>query len=216
MARLARVVLPGVPHHVTQRGVRSMDIFYSDEDRKEYLSLLKVNGRKAGVEFLSYCLMSNHVHLIAIPKEEDSLRKGIAETHRLYTRFINFRERVRGHLFQGRFFSCPLSQEHLSVAARYVERNPVRARICSSAEEYLWSSARFHLGIKKNDPLVLGSDWFGNTLDWAEYLREESVNIEILRKHFRTGRPLGDKNFVEQAEQITGRQLVPRKPGRAK
>ena len=128
MARLARVGLPGVVHHVTQRGVRSMDIFFEDEDRKVYLSLLKEQGERVGVKFISYCLMTNHIHLLVIPLEADSLRKGIGEAHRLYTRYINFNVNTRGHLFQGRFFSCPLDTPHFLAAARYVERNPVRAK----------------------------------------------------------------------------------------
>ena len=121
MARLARVVLPGVPHHVTQKGVRSMEIFSSDEDRRAYLSLLNEHGAKAGLKFLSYCLMNNHVHLLVIPQHEKSLREGIGETHKRYSRLVNFREQVRGHLFQERFFSCPLDLAHLSAAARNVD-----------------------------------------------------------------------------------------------
>ena len=110
MGRSARVVLPGVPHHVTQRGVRSMENFSSDEDRRAYLSLLNEHGAKAGLEFLSYCLMNNHIHLLVIPQHEKSLREGIGETHKRYSRMVNFREKVRGHLFQERFFSCPLKE----------------------------------------------------------------------------------------------------------
>ncbi len=147
MGRLARVVLPGVVHHITQRGVRSMDIFFEDDDRKEYLSFLKEQGERVGLEFICYCLMTNHIHLLVIPSEEDSLRRGIGETHRLFTRHINFKTKTRGHLLQGRFFSCPLDMSHFLAAARYIERNPVRAKICEKADEFQWSSARYHLGL---------------------------------------------------------------------
>ena len=216
MARLARVVLPGVPHHITQRGVRSLEIFSSDEDRREYLSLLNEHGAKAGLEFLSYCLMNNHLHLLVIPQHEKSLREGIGETHKRYSRLVNFREKVRGHLFQERFFSCPLDLAHLSAAARYVERNPVRAGICRHAKDFPWSSARLHLGMIDRDPLVQQSQWFGSPDDWKEYLKEESHDLERFRAHFRTGRPLGDDRFLRKAEAITKRELSPKKPGRPK
>lgn len=125
MARIARVVLPGVPHHVTQRGVRSMPVFLSDRDRLDYLRLLAAQGKKYGVSFLAWCLMTNHVHLIAVPKEVESLAHGIGEVHKRYTRMVNFREEVRGYLFQGRFFSCPLDERHLYSTVRYILRKEV-------------------------------------------------------------------------------------------
>ncbi len=115
MARLARVVLPGVPHHITQRGVRSINIFSSDEDRTYYLELLRSASEEFGMSVLSYCLMNNHVHLLVVPERETSLSNGIGMVHRHYSRMVNFRENTRGYLFQGRFFSCPLDDRHLSA-----------------------------------------------------------------------------------------------------
>ena len=117
MARMKRVVVPGYPHHIVQRGVRSMDIFFEEQDRVEYLNLLRRQGDRFGVQFLTYCLMSNHVHLLAIPKHPDSLARAVGEAHRLYTRMINFRERVRGYLFQGRFSSYPVSTDTYLLSA---------------------------------------------------------------------------------------------------
>ena len=217
MGRLARVVLPGVIHHVTQRGVRSMDIFFKDEDRLEYFSLLKEQTSRVGLEFVGYCLMTNHIHLLVIPSEEDSLRRGIGEAHRLYTRYINFRTRTRGHLLQGRFFSCPMDDSHFLAAARYVERNPVRAQITKRAEDYSWSSARFHLGIVKNDALIERKyKGIGNPMEWEKWLQSDPSDIGILRHHFRVGRPLGSEAFLMKAELDTGRTLIPRKSGRPK
>jgi putative transposase len=122
-------------------------VFFSDDDRQEYLRLQKEQGERFGVRFISYCLMTNHVHLVAIPEDETGLARAIGEAHRLYTRRINFREKVRGYLFQGRFFSCPLDASHLMSTIRYVERNPVRAKIVKSAWDYEWSSAAYHVGI---------------------------------------------------------------------
>ena len=215
MGRLARVVLPGIVHHVTQRGVRSMDIFLRKNDRLEYLHLMKEQISRVGLEFISYCLMTNHVHLLVIPSEEDSLRRGIGEAHRLYTRYINFRTGTRGHLLQGRFFSCPLDNSHFLAAARYVERNPVRAKITKKAEDYSWSSARFHLGLVKTDPIIEKKNKeIGNPTEWSKWLNSDPQEIDILRHHFRVGRPLGSESFLKQAEKETGRELIIRKAGR--
>jgi len=215
MGRLARVVLPGVVHHVTQRGVRSMDIFYKENDRKDYINLLAERGRKVGLEFVGYCLMTNHVHLLVVPSDEDSLRKGIGEAHRLYTQRVNNRLNTRGHLFQARFYSCPLDSSHFLAAARYIERNPVRGKLCNRAEDYPWSSARFHLGITKTDPLIVKKiESLPSEDEWSNWLEIESPEIDMLRHHFRVGRPLGDEAFIKQAELTTGRGLRRKKAGR--
>ncbi len=215
MARLAIVVLPGVVHHVTQRGVRSMDIFYSDRDRKKYLFLLNQQAEKAGLKYVSYCLMTNHVHLLVIPTTEVSLRHGIGEANRLYTRYINFREKTRGYLFQGRFFSCPMDDPYFIAAARYVERNPVRAKICKSAEEYQWSSARYHLGLSKKNPLIKSQyEGIGTVSEWRKFLKSEPREIKLMKVSFRTGRPIGSEAFLKQSELTTGRDLIPKVGGR--
>ena len=143
MPRLARVVLPELPHHVIQRGVRSMPVFASDHDRQKYLSLLKEFGARHGVQFWAWCLMTNHVHLVVVPKHDTSLARAIGEAHRRYTLALNVREGVRGHLFQERFHSFPIQTDrHLIAVVRYVERNPVRAGLARQAADYPWSSAR--------------------------------------------------------------------------
>jgi putative transposase len=209
-------VLPGYPHHITQRGVRSMKIFRSKKDRDEYLWLLSEQGERFGVSFLAYCLMSNHVHLIAIPEEAESLARGIGEAHRLYTRAVNFKQDVRGYLLQGRFYSCPLDTRHLVAAIRYVERNPVRAKLVEHAWEYPWSSAAFRVGLRARDPLVKEVDPLDLDLNWRELLRSDPRGMAVLREKLRTGRPCGDAEFVEKAEELTGRWLKPRHAGRPK
>ena len=191
-----------------------MPVFFKDEDRLEYLRLQKEQGERFGVKFISYCLMTNHIHLIAIPEEETGLSRSIGEAHRLYTRRINFREKVRGYLFQGRFFSCPLDDTHLMAAIRYVERNPVRAKMTTYAWEYQWSSAAYHVGIEDENPLVTESDLLKKIDDWQEYLSEQDSDIEKLRLNTRTGRPIGGESFVEKAEKIVSRVLRPGKAGR--
>ena len=214
MARMARVVLPNHPHHITQRGVRSMPVFFSDEDREEYLHLQKEQGARFGVRFISYCLMSNHVHLVAIPENESGLSRAIGEAHRLYTRRINFREKVRGYLFQGRFFSCPLDNAYLLAAVRYVERNPVRAKIVKHAWDYKWSSAAYHTFREEGDILVSDTRLLNEITDWQTFLSGSEVELDNLRQNTRTGRPLGTGEFIKKAEEITNRTLRPLKAGR--
>jgi putative transposase len=214
MSRLARVVVPGCAHHITQRGVRSMGVFSCAGERLEYLRLLKEHGNKHGVLFLAYCLMTNHVHLIAIPERADSLARAIGEAHRLYTKGVNEKLGVRGYLFQGRFYSCPMDEAHTVSAAAYVERNPVRAGMATKAWEYPWSSARFHVGLSTRDYLTSSKDFFEKPDAWRAFLEEEPGLPEGFRKNFRTGRPLGSPDFLVKAERLTGRVLKPKPPGR--
>jgi len=129
MARIARVVVPGTPHHVTQRGNRRQDTFFRDEDYEAYIDLMSEWCGKCDVEIWAYCLMPNHIHMIAVPESEQGLSRAIGEAHRRYTRMINLRKRWTGYLWQGRFASFPMDEDHLLAAVRYVEMNPVRARM---------------------------------------------------------------------------------------
>jgi putative transposase len=216
MGRMARVVVPGVPHHITQRGVRSMRIFFAPEDRIEYLQLLHDQSQSHGLHYASYTLMDNHIHLIAIPEREDSLRKAIGEAHRLYTRGINLRMRKRGYLFQGRPFSCPLDDEHFSAALRYVERNPARAKMVALPWDYPWSGAPYHVGLMDTDPLI-DVDCLAlchlSPKEWRQFLLADPPEMGIIQKRTQTGRPCGSKAFIEQLEALTGRILHPRRPG---
>lgn len=214
MARLARVVIPDIPHHVIQRGNRRQRVFFCDKDKKAYLDLMKQYGKSAGLTFWAYCLMDNHVHFIVTPNTPESLAKGFGEVHRRYTRMINFRENWRGYLWQGRFNSFPLEESHLYAAVRYVEQNPVRAGLVTQAEHYRFSSASAHV-FKKQDTLC--SDFFllKEIPDWSAYLNNPLTDKELyaFRKHGSTGRPLGSESFISGLENITGRMLVKQKPG---
>jgi putative transposase len=213
MVRIARVIAAGIPHHVTQRGNRRMATFFKDEDYRAYLALMDEWCRKCRVEIWAYCLMPNHVHLVAVPETEDGLRRGIGEAHRRYSRMINFRENWRGHLWQGRFASFPMDESYLLAAVRYVEMNPVRARLVQDAEAWPWSSARAHL-VGTDDQLVKVAPLLEMVDDWKLFLaaatEEEMGNI---RKHERTGRPLGSEGFVERLESALDRILKCGKPG---
>jgi putative transposase len=214
MARLARVVIPGMPHHVTQRGNRRQQTFFHDHDYAAYLELLAEWCAKEGVEIWAYCLMPNHIHLIAVPNCEQSLRRAIGEAHRRYTRRINFRQKWRGYLWQGRFGSFVMDEPYLLAAARYVELNPVRALLAASADEWRWSSARAHL-LGCDDRLVKVAPLLALAPDWSALLSSALPEEELrrLRAHGRTGRPLGEATFVERLERIVGRTLKPQKRG---
>ena len=161
MPSLSRVVLPGYVHHVTQGGVRRGDIFFTDADRALYLHHMSEQTAEHGVRILCYCLMTNHVHLLAVPAAPADLARAIGEAHRRYTLHVNRRAGASGYLFQGRFASCPLDERHLSAAARHVLLNPVRAHLVERAVEYRWSSAAFHAGEVSHDVLVERNDLLG-------------------------------------------------------
>ncbi len=216
MHRASRLVVPGLPHHVTQRGVRSEDIFTDDLDRELYLMLMRQRAEPKGVRFLAWCLMTNHVHLIVVPEHEDSLARGIGEAHRRYTRAKNFREKVRGYLFQGRFSSCVLDERHLLAAVRYVELNPVRAKLVQDPARYEWSSAAYHLGNERTDPLVTDRTLLGLVDDWTTFLQDGIDELEAreLEKRLSDGRPCGSARFVQGLEKRFGRRLTAGRPGR--
>jgi putative transposase len=213
MARIARVVVPGVPRHVVQRGVRSMNVFFSNADRAEYLKQLAEQGQRFGVEYIAWCLMTNHVHLVAIPRDERSLALGVGEAHRRYTRLVNFREGWRGYLFQGRFHSFPLEGSYVLAAVRYVLRNPVRAGLAKRPWDYRWSSAKWFVGEREDDRLAVRSEMLADIKDRRSFLLEEEDSLGEFRRHARTGRPLGSEAFLAELEQLTGRCLHPRKRG---
>jgi putative transposase len=214
MPRLARAVVPGFPHHVTQRGNRRQQTFFYDDDYVLYRTLMGEWCQRYGVDIWAYCLMPNHTHLIAVPETPDGLRCALAEAHRRYTAEINRREGWTGCLWQGRFSSFVMDDEYLLTAARYVELNPVRAHLVLNPADYPWSSARAHLR-GRDDLLVNAAPLLQRVRDWSAFLGAGALPeaVDQLRSHERTGRPLGSDQFVEQLEQLLKRVLRPRKPG---
>jgi REP-associated tyrosine transposase len=192
-----------------------MDVFDSDEDRWAYLSFLSEEANRFGLDILAWCLMTNHVHFVAVPHTETSLARGFGEAHRRYTRMKNFAQKVRGYLFQGRFSSSVLDESHLLAAVRYVELNPVRAGMVSHAWEYPWSSASFHIGKTESDPLVKDRTLSGLISDWEGFLAGGMTGeVDRLRMATQTGRPAGDYVFIAKVENLTGRDLNKGMPGR--
>jgi len=219
-------VAPGVPHHITQRGVDRKPIFIDDDDRSLYLRLLQESARSCHLRIWGYCLMPNHIHLIAVPATETSLWKPLAITHANYARYFNHKRGGCGHLWQGRYYSTAMDHSHRWWALAYIERNPVRAGLAQSAAGYQWSSARHHLGLAPAS-LALDDDEFSSLYSphrWAEVLRT-SVHDEAMSARFceatRTGFPLGDDAFIDQLAAESSRPLrskpgpkleIPRKP----
>ncbi|PLY07025.1 MAG: transposase [Arcobacter sp.] len=215
MARIKRILIPNTPHHVTQRGVRSMNIFFKEEDYIYYKKLLLEQCKMHKLKVLSYCLMTNHVHLIVVPKNKESLSKAIGETHRLYTRKINFEQKVKGHLFQERFYSTPLDEKHFLYALRYVEQNPVKAYMVKYPWEYKYSSVRYRLNQISEDKLLSSYEAIDNIENYKEFL-EEDTKIKLIKEKTRTGKPCGDEEFYDKIELLTGINYKNKKAGRPK
>jgi putative transposase len=216
MPRIARIVIPDVPHHVMQRGNRGQDVFFDDEDRRRYLLLLLEYAEKNGLEIWAYCLMANHVHFVAVPRGPNALAATFKPVHMRYAQHVNRRLNATGHLWEGRYYSCPMDEEHLWAAVRYVERQAVRAGLVRRAERYPWSSAAAHCG-RRMDLLVRGDlETRGVVADWSAWLRraDDKELVKRLRLRTRTGRPAGDAAFVKRLERLCGRPLAPRKGGR--
>jgi putative transposase len=217
MARMPRLVVPYFPHHVTQRGNRRQCTFFNDADYLAYLKFLAEGKATAAVEIWAYCLMPNHVHFVVVPERENGLSNLFCESHRRYSRRINVRHGWCGHLWQERFHSVVMDEQHLMAAVRYVELNPVRAGLCKAPVQWRWSSAQAHLtGI--DDDIVTTAPMRARVDDWRKYMAapgDESV-LARLREHSRTGRPVGDESFMEVLVRMTGRDWRKRKPGPGK
>jgi len=191
-----------------------LDTFFKEADYREYLYLMAEWCNRCKVEIWSYCLMTNHVHLIAVPESEDGLRRAIGEAHRRYTRYINFDKGWKGHLWQGRFGSFPMDEQYLIATARYIELNPVKAGMVKRPGDYKWSSAQAHLK-EENDILVKAEPLLKIVTDWQELLASDLApdEYETLRRHERSGRPLGSDDFIAKVEKLTARNLKKQKPG---
>ena len=214
MTRIARIVLPGVPHHVTQRGNRRERVFFCDDDYALYRDWLAESCAKFDVEVWAYCLMPNHEHLILAPADAAGLGLALSRTHRLYAGFVNARARQTGHLFQGRFGSVPMDEEHLIAAVRYVALNPVRARLVAKAQDWPHSSVRAHLK-RKDDGLVRVRPVLDRVARFADLLETQADDptFAALRRSELIGRPLGSESFVKRAEALLGRTLAPARRG---
>jgi putative transposase len=209
MPRSARIVIPNVAHHVTQRGNRQQKIFFSDDDYRAYRTILGIGLKKHNTRCLAYCLMPNHVHLMLVPEGIDGLRATLSAVHTAYAQRINTAQKASGHLFQGRFASYPMDDPHMMVAARYIENNPVKAGMVLRAEDWAWSSARSHIsgthdGITESAPLT---QYIKN---WRAMLAHGLEAADHIDAALQTGRPLATGDWIK----AHGLMIAEKKRGR--
>lgn len=216
MPRTSRVVAVGYPHHITQRGNYGQNIFETPKDYLQYLAWLKEYSEKYSFHVWAYCIMSNHVHFVGVPMENDSLARTFNALHQRYSLYFNKKKDVKGHLWQGRFYSCALDERHLHAAVRYVENNPVKAEIVREAHDYQWSSAQAHVFGEPDEILSDGLYMLEEIDDWAAYLTEkgDETVIKNIRRVTKTGLPCGGEAFVKEIEAILDRKLTASPRGR--
>jgi len=218
---MARFVAAGVPHHITQRGNAQQNVFDDSADRRIYLNLLHRYAAEHQLGIWAWCLMTNHVHLLAVPKTGSSLANALGHSHRDYARYHNTRSGKSGHLWQARYYSCPVDTPGVCTVMAYIERNPVRAGLVELAEDYPWSSAVAHVTNRDESGLLDAAPGLEEYTQerWRETLRV-GVEDEALRERIRlatmTGRPFGSAEFTEELELAAQRRLRPRPAGRPK
>jgi putative transposase len=216
MPRSARLVIPGLPHHVVQRAARGKALFYTDQDRRRYLDLLAEYATRQRLQIWAWCLMPDHVHLVAVPEDALSLAAALIPLQTQYSRHIHQTRKKEGVLWRGRFASCPLDARHAWEAIRFVERNPLRAGLILRPDRYPWSSAGGHAGLREDPLLAGGLKVRGKGENWAKWLRagEDAAMVRTIRACTRTGRPAGSAAFIARLEKLTRRCLRAKKAGR--
>ncbi|MGN6112517.1 MAG: REP-associated tyrosine transposase [Luteimonas sp.] len=222
--RIARLEIPGVPLHVTQRGVNRCAIFHDDQDRRCYRKLLWQACSRHHVKTHAFVLMGNHVHLLLAAAETGAISSAMRRVGQSYAQQFNLRHGRTGTLWQGRFKSCLVGDDrYLLTVMRYIELNPVRASMVADPAEYRWSSVHMHLGDCRDPWLVphplflaLGTDAKARGGVWARWLREgiATDDIAAIRRHLAQERALGDARFQREAEQRLGRPVAWRPAGR--
>lgn len=217
MTRIARITAAGYPHHITQRGNNRADVFYDDDDKITYLSFLKHSCDKCSIDIWAYCLMTNHLHMLAVPVDDISLSRCIGRTNLLYTQHVNRKYNRSGRLWQNRFFSAIVDTEsYLWAVVRYIEQNPVKSGLVRQPEDYPWSSCRVNIS-GEGDGLV--ARWLDEK-DRDAYkvfmMQQDPLTDQRIRMSTSTGRPLGSESFVTGLESKLFRKILPGKAGRPK
>jgi putative transposase len=213
MPRSARLVIPGLPHHVVQRAARGKTLFRTDKDRRRYLDLLAEYATRQRLQIWAYCLMPDHVHLVAMPGDALSLSAALIPLQTQYSRHIHRTRKKGGVLWHDRYASCPMDERHAWEAVRHIERNPVRAGLVLRPDRYPWSSAGGHAGLRK-DPLLSGAlEARSKVKNWMEWLRadEDAAMVDTIRRNTRTGRAAGNKAFIARIKKLAARARRPKK-----
>lgn len=216
MPRAPRNFVINIPYHIAQRGNRQQDVFFNSKDRMLFIDLLDHYSNKYKLKILAYCLMTNHVHIVGIPRVNTSVSRTMQIVNMRYTNYINKRKSWKGHLWHSRFYSTALGESHLWQAIRYVEQNPVRAAIVKDAWDYPWSSAAFHCGLSEDTIVADLEEYRELFADWKTYLSEVPVKevMELLRRRSKSGIPYGDEDFVKMISKRSGKSFIERKRGR--
>lgn len=217
--RKPRIVIPGQPHHVTQRGGRGQDVFFIEDDRQVYLDILRHYAGKFGVEVLAYCLMTNHVHHLLVPPDETAIAQVMQPLNTLYAHHINTRMDWQGHLWQERFYSAPVDNSYFWIALRYIERNPVEAKMVDHACNFRWSSAPAHCKLSEDPILSVSETWqkeIAKQNNWYQWLQENDppTSLRKLRTCTAQHLPCGNETFIANLELELGKPLCPRPKGR--
>lgn len=221
MPRRNRIIIPGEPHHVTQRGSRRQIVFFDHSDRDLYKDLLYAHAHKYHVDIIAYCLMSNHVHHLLVPNDEAGMRWTLQLSHKRYAEYINRRMNWKGHLWQERFYSCPVDSDYFWKAIRYIERNPVAAGIVKQASDYYWSSAAAHCGITTDKLLTTSTRWkevLEERSNWQDWLSEsdDAKCLDYLRSSTSRDLPCGSATYLDDIEKKLGISVRPPQRGRPK
>jgi len=219
MPRQPRLVFPGLPHHVTQRGNYRQNVFSNPADFRKYSYWMVEYAKEYDVKILGFCLMDNHVHFIVIPSGPHSLANLFKIVHTRYSLYKNKSQSKTGHLWQGRFYSNVLDEAYLLRAIRYVERNPLRAGMVDKPWEYIWASTREHVGLERQ-PIIKTVD-FHKILsvlegrNWKKYIENDDEEMtENFRKNISKCSAIGTEGFIADLEQKTGYCLKNKKMGR--
>jgi len=210
MTRRARVIVPGYPHHIVQRGNNKSQIFFNDDDYRKYLYILKKFKNETECKVWAYCLMHNHVHLLLTPQRQDALAKCMQKVSLSYTKYVNYRYKRTGRLWECRYYSSVVDKEsYLDLVCRYIERNPVRAKLVASAWNYSWSSVRIHAS-QGSDSLV-DAVWQGEKeKSLYKMMIQEAINEEekeIITVAMTKGAPIGSLAFTKHIEKLSGRKI---------
>ena len=217
MPRIARVIATEYPHHITQRGNNRATVFFDDEDRQTYLKVLSGYAEKYRFQIWAYCLMNNHINLLAVPESETSFARGIGLTNQVYTQYLNRKLNQSGRIWQNRFFSCVVENNHyLWAVARYIERNPLKVGLAEKAETYRWSSAKTHI-TGACDNLLGTTSWLSpqEQRAYAEFVvTDDEETDNAIRRATRTGRPFGSESFVDLLEFQLQQPLKAKRRGR--
>ena len=207
MPRIARAVMVDYPHHITQRGNNRQKVFFAQYTWRRYLDWLTEYAQKHQVDILAYCLMTNHIHLLVKPRQSASLAKTMQGLNLKYTQFINHQYHRTGRIWAGRFYSCIIDAEnYLWAVARYIEQNPLRAKMVRRAEDYPYSSAPAHILGQADEVLTEALFPDEERIDYIKFVRSAIPDKEMKFLRYSTGndKPLGNDKFIRRIEKALG------------